>query len=86
VGAGGDDLTMKKSLRRGKYSILNLYFQTDLAGSVLGKCTLLSSIGPGTTNSSFYANDRCSVQAGTMPGGTVDGYNEGMIAVHEKGH
>jgi hypothetical protein len=50
---------MKRSLRRGKYSILNLYFQTDLAGSVLGKCTLLSSIGPGTTNSSFYANDRC---------------------------
>jgi hypothetical protein len=21
-----------------------------------------------------------------MPGGTVDGYNEGMIAAHEKGH
>ncbi|KAF2491780.1 hypothetical protein BU16DRAFT_128447 [Lophium mytilinum] len=86
VGAGADDLAMKKGLRQGKYSTLNLYFQTDLAGSVLGKCTLPSSIGPGTPAPSVYANDGCSVQAGTMPGGDVDGYDQGMTAVHETGH
>ncbi|KAF2810745.1 uncharacterized protein BDZ99DRAFT_487586 [Mytilinidion resinicola] len=75
--AGADDRAMKPALRQGSYRTLNLYFQTDLAGSVLGKCTLPSSIGPGTPSPAVYANDGCN-------GG--GGYDQGMTAVHETGH
>ena len=90
-----DDLAMKQALRQSTYATLNIYFQTDLAGSILGKCTLPSSIGVGVgvgsggrgpVPASVYANDGCNVQAGTMPNGAVAGYNEGKTAVHETGH
>jgi hypothetical protein len=45
LGATADDLAMKQALRQGTYATLNIYFQTDLAGSILGKCTLPSSVG-----------------------------------------
>ncbi|OCL10376.1 zincin [Glonium stellatum] len=85
-GTDADDLAMKQALRQGSYATLNIYFQTDLAGGVLGKCTLPSSVGGGTVAASAYANDGCNVQAGTMPGGAVAGYNQGKTAVHEAGH
>lgn len=46
-----DDLAMKQALRQGTYATLNIYFQTDLAGSILGKCTLPSSVGSGDRKS-----------------------------------
>jgi hypothetical protein len=85
VGASdADDAAMKRALRQGDYAALNLYFQSDLAGSVLGRCSLPSGIGGG--EASAYVADGCNVQAGTLPDGYVVGYNEGMTAVHETGH
>jgi hypothetical protein len=84
-GSGSSDLDMKKALRQGTYRTLNIYFQTDLAGGVLGRCTLPSSVGKGT-DPSVYGNDGCNVNANTMPDGPMDGFNKGKTAVHETGH
>ncbi|KAF2028608.1 zincin [Setomelanomma holmii] len=73
VGQKADDDEMKKSLRQGSYRTLNLYFQTDLTDGVLGHPTV-------------YFNDGCNINAQTMPGGPMNGYNAGMTAVHETGH
>lgn len=86
VGEGADGDAMKAALRHGTYSTLNIYFQTDLYGSILGTCTLPTDIGPGTPAPSVYVSDGCNVQANTMPAGLVQGYNLGKTAVHETGH
>ncbi|KAF2223199.1 hypothetical protein BDZ85DRAFT_312926 [Elsinoe ampelina] len=86
VAAGPDMDTMKASLRRGTYNALNLYFHSDLSGSILGTCTLPSNIGPGVPPRNVYAADGCNIAAQTMPGGTIRGYNSGKTAVHEVGH
>ncbi|GAB7352964.1 hypothetical protein MBLNU459_g3535t1 [Dothideomycetes sp. NU459] len=88
VGAGPDGTAMKQALRTGTYSTLNIYFQTDLYGSILGTCTLPTAIGPpgATPAPTVYLADGCNVQANTMPGGAVLGYNQGKTAVHETGH
>ncbi|KAF2145911.1 uncharacterized protein K452DRAFT_304926 [Aplosporella prunicola CBS 121167] len=85
VGEGGDMDAMKAALRKGDYSTLNIYFQSDLAGNILGVCTMPSTVAPGVQPAQ-YSSDGCSVQAGTMPGGVTAGYNQGMTAVHETGH
>jgi len=86
IGAKADDDAMKKTLRQGTYDTLNLYFQTDLAGGVLGRCTLPSSIASNKADPATYFNDGCNVNANTMPSGSMAGYNSGMTAVHEKSH
>ncbi|ORX99821.1 hypothetical protein BCR34DRAFT_495162 [Clohesyomyces aquaticus] len=89
AGAGDVDVEMKKSLRQGTYGTLNIYFQTDIAGGVLGRCTLpsnLTSNGKDSVDPSVYFNDGCNVLAHTMPKGSWEGYNTGMTAVHETGH
>ncbi|KAG9601129.1 hypothetical protein KCU77_g282, partial [Aureobasidium melanogenum] len=86
VGAGNDATAMKTALRNGTYSTHNIYFMTDLTGSILGTCSLPSDIGPGTPNPSTYITDGCMIQANTMPGGNIYGFNLGMTAVHETGH
>lgn len=90
VGAGNAMSEMKRALRRGTYSTLNIYFHSDLDGSVLGRCSMPSQIGDPRSavpvDPSVYADDGCSVNAGTMPGGSVFGYDQGMTAVHETGH
>lgn len=86
VGQGADDTAMKTALRQGTYATLNIYFQTDLYGSILGTCSLPSDIGAAPVDSSTYVSDGCNVQAGTMPGGTITSYNLGKTAAHETGH
>lgn len=86
VGEGSADDDMKKSLRQGTYNTLNLYFQTDLSGGVLGRCTLPSDMAQSRPNPSAYYNDGCNVNANTMPQGSMNGYNAGKTAVHETGH
>ncbi|KAF2746779.1 zincin [Sporormia fimetaria CBS 119925] len=89
TGAGGDaDRAMKRALRQCSYSTLNIYFQTSLAGGVLGRCTLPSSLGasPGSVPRDTYFSDGCNVNANTMPGGLLAGYNKGKTVVHETGH
>ncbi len=86
IGAKPDDDAMKKALRQGTYKTLNLYFQTDLAGGVLGRCTLPSAIANGKSDPTVYFNDGCNINANTMPTGLMDGFNFGKTAVHETGH
>jgi hypothetical protein len=86
VGDKDDDLAMKKALRQGTYKTLNIYFQTDLSGGVLGRCTLPSNVANGKQDPSVYANDGCNVNANTMPDGAMEGFNKGKTAVHETGH
>ncbi|KAF2432232.1 zincin [Tothia fuscella] len=90
IGAGDSMNEMKRSLRQGGYNTLNIYFHTDLEGGILGKCSMPSQIGDPTSLvavlPSIYFDDGCSVNAGTMPGGSVFGYDQGMTAVHETGH
>ncbi|KAL6720106.1 alkylphosphocholine resistance protein lem3 [Lecanora helva] len=78
---------MKKSLRRGTYADLNLYFQTNLssapytysaASTLLGYCTLPTTITyPGANGQPVeypaidYATDGCNILAGSMPGNPV---------------
>lgn len=85
VGADADDQVMKQTLRKGTYKDLNIYFQSDLEGYVLGKCSLPAEIH-GTVDPSAYASDGCNVNANTMPGGSISEYNLGQTAVHETGH
>lgn len=86
VGATTDaDTAMKSSLRKGGYNSLNIYFQTDLVGGILGKCSLPTNVGT-NPSPSVYVGDGCNIAAGTMPGGPIMGYNLGMTAVHESGH
>jgi len=86
IGDKDADNEMKKRLRQGSYRTLNIYFQTDLTGGVLGRCTLPSNIANGKSDPSVYFNDGCNVNANTMPDGSMDGYNKGKTAVHEAGH
>ncbi|KAF2660876.1 zincin [Lophiostoma macrostomum CBS 122681] len=86
VGDGSSDLDMKKALRQGTYRTLNIYFQTDLSGGVLGRCTLPAKLSGPSPDPGVYASDGCNVNANTMPAGNMDGYNKGKTAVHETGH
>jgi Pregnancy-associated plasma protein-A len=93
----GDDLGMKTSLRRGGYSTLNIYYQSQLqaapgtpgipAGSILlGFCSLPAA-GVGTrTPAAAYVLDGSNILSSTMPGGSTIGYNEGGSTAHEVGH
>jgi len=84
---------MKTALRRGNYSDLNIYYQTNLSspaysGStmLLGYCTLPATwVQPGYAQS-YYQQDGCNVIAGSMPGGNIYGYSQGKTTVHEVGH
>jgi hypothetical protein len=86
VGQDADATAMKTALRNGTYSTHNIYFMTDLTGSILGTCSLPSDIGSGTPAPSTYNSDGCMIQANTMPGGNIYGFNLGMTTVHETGH
>ncbi|KAF2688686.1 hypothetical protein K458DRAFT_440244 [Lentithecium fluviatile CBS 122367] len=55
------DLDMKKQLRQGTYRTRNIYFQTELAGGVLGRCTLPSNIANGKSDPTVYSNNGCNV-------------------------
>ena len=95
------DSAMKLALRKGNYSTLNIYFQTNLSTiavgaptQLLGYCTLPTNVTYSPCSdcplaeeppSDFYL-DGCNVLAGSMPNGPVIGYNQGKTAVHEVGH
>lgn len=85
AGTAADITAMKSALRAGTYKDLNIYFHTDLAGGNLGTCSLPSQV-PAGADPSMYNSDGCLVNANTMPGGTMAGYNMGKTAVHETGH
>jgi hypothetical protein len=78
----GNELAMKKALRKGDYSTLNVYFQTD-AGGYLGYCYFPDDVASGSND--FYY-DGCTILASTVPGGPETNYDEGLTVTHEVGH
>jgi hypothetical protein len=95
--ANGDDYAMKSTLRRGTYSSLNIYYQSQLQATantpgitpgdtLLGFCSLPSAGVTATTPVDDYVVDGCNILSGTMPGGNYGGYNLGGTTVHEVGH
>lgn len=76
------ELTMKRSLRKGTYADLNVYFLPDM-GSTLGYAYLPKSVSSGSSD--FYY-DGMTIASGTVPGGALTGFNLGLTAVHEAGH
>lgn len=71
----GDDMAMKRALRKGDYASLNLYFVATIEGTVVGRCYYPTNARPGSDT--FY-RDGCLVKASTTPHGTT--------APHEVGH
>jgi hypothetical protein len=78
----GDDLAMKKALRKGNYRTLNVYFQNDI-GEKLGYCHFPTTITPG--DDTFWL-DGCNILYTTVPGGAATNYNMGKTLTHETGH
>jgi hypothetical protein len=75
-------MEMKRALRKGDYSTLNIYLQDDLGGN-LGYCYFPTTAPQGST---AFIRDGCSVLASSVPGGSAAGFNLGKTAVHEAGH
>ena len=95
--ANGDDVAMKRALRRGTYASLNIYYQSLLqanantpgvppGSTLLGFCTLPEGGITAGMDSEEYVFDGCNVLSGTMPGGSYVGYNLGGTTAHEVGH
>ncbi|KAJ0114211.1 hypothetical protein N8I77_006999 [Diaporthe amygdali] len=77
----GSETTMKRSLRKGTYADLNLYFVNSM--DYLGYCYFPTSTSGSDSN--FYL-DGCTILSSTVPGGSETNYNLGLTAVHEIGH
>ncbi|KAF2839217.1 metalloprotease 1 precursor [Patellaria atrata CBS 101060] len=77
-----NEMAMKRALRKGTYSSLNVYFQKSLGGN-LGYCYFPTNASPGST---AYIQDGCTVLAASVPGGSATNYNQGKTATHEIGH
>ncbi|KFY14285.1 hypothetical protein V492_02724 [Pseudogymnoascus sp. VKM F-4246] len=78
----GAELAMKKSLRKGTYKDLNIYFMYAIGGN-LGYCYFPTSASTGSND--FYL-DGCSILYSTAPGGSATNYNLGKTVTHEVGH
>lgn len=76
-----DDAEMRRTLRKGGYSALNLYFQNGSFGG--GYCYFPANAQPG---SETFLQDGCYVSRHAVPGGAATGGNEGKVATHEIGH
>jgi hypothetical protein len=77
------ELAMKKSLRKGSYDTLNLYFLSDLGGGLLGFCYFPEA----SPTADEKILDGCVNLAGSMPGvGELPNYDLGLTTVHETGH
>lgn len=79
---GGDEMGMKKKLRKGNYAAVNIYIVHSYRG-YLGYCWYPTTASPG---SDAETRDGCQVVWTTVPGGPRKGNNEGKIASHEVGH
>ncbi|KAK4121223.1 metalloprotease [Parathielavia appendiculata] len=80
----GYEMTMKRSLRKGTYSSLNVYFLRDM-GDNLGYC-YFPEAGGATAGSTVRIRDGCTVLYSTVPGGSTTNFNLGGTTTHEVGH
>ncbi|KAF2790694.1 zincin [Melanomma pulvis-pyrius CBS 109.77] len=78
----GNELAMKKALRKGNYAALNIYFQYAIGGD-FGYCYYPTTV---TTGSNAFYRDGCSILYSTVPGGSSTNYNLGKTVTHEVGH
>ncbi|KAL8297811.1 hypothetical protein RB597_007153 [Gaeumannomyces tritici] len=78
----GNELAMKKALRKGTYRTLNIYFQKAIGGN-LGYCYFPTTVQSGSDD--FYL-DGCSILSSSVPGGSTANYNLGKTVTHEVGH
>jgi len=78
----GNELAMKRQLRKGTYSDLNVYFHRNLGGN-FGYCYFPTNVASGSSD--FYY-DGCSILYTTVPGGSATNYNLGYTVTHEVGH
>ncbi|KAF3089760.1 hypothetical protein TWF569_001523 [Orbilia oligospora] len=76
------ELAMKKKLRKGGYSALNVYFR-PLGDGLLGICVFPEDVEEGSDE--FWL-DGCQVLHSTVPGGSTQNYDQGATATHEIGH
>lgn len=75
---------MKRSLRRGSYNDLNIYYVSSIEGGYLGHSTYPQK--DVTEGSDDFNDDGCVILAATVPGGDMEGYNLGRTTTHEVGH
>jgi len=80
----GYEMTMKRSLRKGTYRSLNVYFLQDM-GDNLGYC-YFPEAGGATAGSTTQIRDGCTVLYSTVPGGSLTNFNLGHTTTHEVGH
>ncbi|CEJ94153.1 hypothetical protein VHEMI09703 [[Torrubiella] hemipterigena] len=82
-----DEYGMKKTLRKGDYRSLNLYYISDIGNGNTGFCKYPVTTSTGSDD--FYY-DGCVMSAWTAPGGVSPSgstiYSTGKITVHEVGH
>lgn len=80
----GDEMAMKRELRRGSYRDLNVYYLTQPANGTLGHSTYpLINVSEGTDE---FWEDGCVILGSTVPGGSREGYDMGRTTTHEVGH
>lgn len=80
----GSETAMKRSLRKGNYRDLNLYFLSTIPDGILGYCYFPTTAAAGSSN---FILDGCTIASGTVPGGTISPrFNLGKTATHEVGH
>ena len=78
-----DTLNMKRTLRRGGYDSLNIYYQ-QFASDNLGYCTYPRHNITVGTDRFFW--DGCTVITEALPGGPLPRFDLGKTATHEVGH
>lgn len=79
----GDEMGMKKQLRKGEYGTLNLYYLGDVASKFSGFCYYPERSA--NKGSSTFIRDGCVQGSWTAPGGGTR-FSLGRIATHEVGH
>ena len=76
------EMAMKTALRKGSYNDLNVYLR-PMNDGLLGICEFPDDT---TAGSDVFNRDGCQVHAFSVPGGSLENYNEGKTATHEIGH
>ena len=83
---------MKRTLRKGDYKTLNVYFQNHIDGDpwseILGLCYFPYLSNQSTVPDLQFTLDGCQVLSSTLPGvvSDVGPFNLGGTAAHEIGH